>query len=891
MKLLYRINNSFLLFKKSRHFVRHFCSQNITKPTIKCDEQENFCSAPSCSSSSAHVHVQNRGQWPAEVLAKFLADCSVLGDFVSEEEETQLLDEVWPHMKRMRWEDEHWDGQIQRYREREQMLENWLPENQALIQRIWHTSFPAPFEPSPYVHILDLHQDGLISPHLDKSRYCGRVISGLSLLSASVMRMRHKSAELGPLCVADLLLSRRSLYRLSGSARYDFTHALLGADESRFGTQTVPRERRIALICREVVHHEVATCSTQNRQQQTIVTTDGEPLQLEWRWATRLDEADTAWAFDLFKRNMRQLYLKSQWGYDEWAKREELGATTARFLLVRTANGRLIAYVHFRFVEDEGRPVLYCYEIQVEPDYQQKGIGARLIEQLERLAEGTQMELLMATVFAFNGPSLAFFHKSGFRTDPSCRFGHDGPDGRDYVILSKHTTADPSLTVPDKYCNGHNNDNNGTVTPPTATATSREAKKGKKGCENALKTEKQKCWLLLVQFYLLCIFPFSHHSFSALFSAIVFLHFRQWEIPPRAALIHAILNRNTETAVFLLEKGADPHQTVQGQLTGLNMNVTPLWAAVIFSNLELCRALVDSLNADELSILQRMNQPEVQPPRAALINAILNRHTETAVFLLQKGADPQQTMLGQLNGLNMNMTALWFAANSDNLELCRALIAHGANVESGTDSGETALQCACFKGNLEIASLLVENSANINLPDTDGITPLIAASVSGQIDIVRLLLSHGAIVEQTDFTGMRFALMVAALANRLEVCRLLVDEWAADVNQEAIDGTSALIGASGEGHVDVAAFLIERGANLDHTDMEGYDSLMCAVKKGKTEMARHLVAIGANTDQIGTDGKRARDLAEESGIAEMIDIFHAAAEQRENVDGQQNGHQ
>ncbi|KAL3110814.1 hypothetical protein niasHT_014751 [Heterodera trifolii] len=226
--------------------------QNITKPTIKCDEQENS-SAPSCSSSSAHVHVQNRGQWPAEVLAKFLADCSVLGNFVSEEEETQLLDEVWPHMKRMRWEDEHWDGQIQRYREREQMLENWLPENQALIQRIWHTSFPAPFEPSPYVHILDLHQDGLISPHLDKSRYCGRVISGLSLLSASVMRMRHKSAELGPLCVADLLLSRRSLYRLSGSARYDFTHALLGADESRFGTQTVPRERRIALICREVV--------------------------------------------------------------------------------------------------------------------------------------------------------------------------------------------------------------------------------------------------------------------------------------------------------------------------------------------------------------------------------------------------------------------------------------------------------------------------------------------------------------------------------------------------------------------------------------------------------------------------------------------------------------
>ncbi|KAL3119358.1 hypothetical protein niasHT_006555 [Heterodera trifolii] len=315
------------------------------------------------------------------------------------------------------------------------------------------------------------------------------------------------------------------------------------------------------------------------------------------------------------------------------------------------------------------------------------------------------------------------------------------------------------------------------------------------------------------------------------------------------------------------------------------------FAFVNEGNIGQLRALVDSLDADELSILQRMNQPEVQPPRAALINAILNRHTETAVFLLEKGADPQQTMLGQLNNLNMNMTALWFAANGDNLELCRALIAHGANIESGTDSGETALQCACYNCNLEIVTFLVENGANVSLPDTDGFTPLIAASFSGQVDIVRFLLSHGAVVEQTNFTGTRFALMVAAMANRLEVCRLLVDEWAADVNQQTVDGTTALIGASGEGHVDVVTFLIERGANLNHSDIDGYDSLMCAVKKGKTEMARHLVAIGANTDQIGTDGKRARELAEESGIAEMIDIFHAAAEQRENVDGQQNGHQ
>ncbi|KAL3077638.1 hypothetical protein niasHS_013070 [Heterodera schachtii] len=159
------------------------------------------------------------------------------------------------------------------------------------------------------------------------------------------------------------------------------------------------------------------------------------------------------------------------------------------------------------------------------------------------------------------------------------------------------------------------------------------------------------------------------------------------------------------------------------------------FAFVNEGNIGQLRALVDSLNADELSILVLMNQPDVQNPRTALINAMVHGHIETAVFLLEKGADPHQAVLGQLNGLNMNVTPLWAAVVFANLELCRALIAHGANVESGTDSGESALLCACFKNNLEIATLLVENSANVNLPDTDGITPLIAASFSGQVEV------------------------------------------------------------------------------------------------------------------------------------------------------------
>ena len=35
------------------------------------------------------------------------------------------------------------------------------------------------------------------------------------------------------------------------------------------------------------------------------------------------------------------------------------------------------AFVHYRWEEEEARPVLYCYDIQLEPRVQRKGLGRR----------------------------------------------------------------------------------------------------------------------------------------------------------------------------------------------------------------------------------------------------------------------------------------------------------------------------------------------------------------------------------------------------------------------------------------------------------------------------------------------------------------------------------
>ncbi|KAL3109031.1 hypothetical protein niasHT_012593 [Heterodera trifolii] len=317
-------------------------------------------------------------------------------------------------------------------------------------------------------------------------------------------------------------------------------------------------------------------------------------------------------------------------------------------------------------------------------------------------------------------------------------------------------------------------------------------------------------------------------------------------------------------------------------------------------NIQQLRVLIDSLNADELNILLRRTTDPVERDntrsRSALWTAFLREHIDIVDLLLEKGADPNEPVVGQVNGINTNITPLFIAVHNANLPMCRMLVARGANVDLGTDFAITPLMQACKRHQMEIVSFLIENGADINLQNGDGATALMSTCYRGNVDIARLLLSHGANVEQTDYDGFRFALKDAVCEDRLEVCRLLVEEWAADVNQQTIqERYTVLICAASLGHLAIVNFLIEHGADLQHVDADGHNALMWAVIKGRTEMARHLVAIGVNTDQRNMDGKRAQDFAEESGNVEMVAIFRTPATDNgrhaEGTDGQQNDQQ
>ncbi|KAK6737900.1 hypothetical protein RB195_020164 [Necator americanus] len=214
---------------------------------------------------SALVHFHNPTLWPNELRAAVATSCRVTPSFITEAEENELLREVEPHMKRLRYEKNHWDDAIHLYREREQR--KWSPANEIVIQRIRNVrfealqmcaendaSFPLDAQHLTYVHILDLHKDGVIKPHIDSIRYCGDVITGVCLLSDAVMRLRHKDRKNE--LIVDLMLPRRCLYRMGEEGRYEFTHEVLSNEESMFNGQRVEKTRRISIICRDLPHPE-----------------------------------------------------------------------------------------------------------------------------------------------------------------------------------------------------------------------------------------------------------------------------------------------------------------------------------------------------------------------------------------------------------------------------------------------------------------------------------------------------------------------------------------------------------------------------------------------------------------------------------------------------------
>ncbi|CAM9383430.1 unnamed protein product [Pylaiella littoralis] len=262
---------------------------------------------------------------------------------------------------------------------------------------------------------------------------------------------------------------------------------------------------------------------------------------------------------------------------------------------------------------------------------------------------------------------------------------------------------------------------------------------------------------------------------------------------------------------------------------------------------------------------------------------------------------------------DLGWTALHWAVNLGHVAATRALLTAGADgTVRCSGSGMSALDVAVSRGPVDIAKAVIEHGMDVNTATADGRRPLYHAVIADNEEMVSLLCLEGAAVDALDdlgWTALHWAVKLgraaAALAlltagadgtlrcrqhgmsaldwavsmGRVDIARVVI-EHGADVNAARADGRRPLYHAVYADNKEMVSLLCLEGAAVDALDDLGWTALHWAVRQGHAAATRALFAAGADVSRrCSGSGMSALDLAARGGhvdIARVV-IEHGAA--------------
>jgi ankyrin repeat protein len=204
-------------------------------------------------------------------------------------------------------------------------------------------------------------------------------------------------------------------------------------------------------------------------------------------------------------------------------------------------------------------------------------------------------------------------------------------------------------------------------------------------------------------------------------------------------------------------------------------------------------------------------------------------------------------------------TALHWAARTNDLQTVEMLIRAGANVKAANRYGVTPLYLACTNGNAAMIELLLKAGADPNTALPEGETALMTAARSGNVEAVNTLVAHGADINRKETWRGQTALMWAAAEGHSDVIRALLAHGG-DIHARSNGGFTPLLFAVREGRMAAVKALLEAGADLneslplrqrgggtpDKGTETGINAFMLAVGNVHYELAAFLLEKGAD---------------------------------------------
>ncbi|NXA41006.1 KANK1 protein, partial [Eudromia elegans] len=160
---------------------------------------------------------------------------------------------------------------------------------------------------------------------------------------------------------------------------------------------------------------------------------------------------------------------------------------------------------------------------------------------------------------------------------------------------------------------------------------------------------------------------------------------------------------------------------------------TALHYSVSHSNFEIVKLLLDA----NVCNVDHQNKAGYTPIMLAALAAVeAEKDMRIVEELFSRGdVNAKASQAGQ--------TALMLAVSHGRIDMVKALLACGADVNIQDDEGSTALMCASEHGHVEIVKLLLaQPGCNGTLEDNDGSTALSIALEAGHKDIAVLLYAH-----------------------------------------------------------------------------------------------------------------------------------------------------
>lgn len=238
-------------------------------------------------------------------------------------------------------------------------------------------------------------------------------------------------------------------------------------------------------------------------------------------------------------------------------------------------------------------------------------------------------------------------------------------------------------------------------------------------------------------------------------------------------------------------------------------------------------------------------------------------HDEIVSFLLKKGADEDAAD-------DQEETPLCKAARGGHLPVAKTLLAADANVSGGWP-GSAALHLAAGEGHCGIVSLLLEKGADKDALDDEDETPMCKAAYGGHLAVVETLVAAGA-----DVNAGSSPLHLAAREGHGEIVAFLLMKGA---EKEAINSNrhTPLIMAVGAGHIAVVKTLIAADVDICSADFYGFTALHAAVVNGHDEIAAILAQEGADKDALeNRDDTTPLIMAASEGQLSMVETLAAA---------------